>query len=349
MAELQQNPSLKRANSLTTTPSTGPLVTAQMLAHHVSLLEPEKDAARLSLQGFLQNLCEPSEPVNSDLINRYLMRALAFPHWQQNKSSLFSETSAILHHFEETKRLRLPLESALAVTDIQVVPAENISDLLKIANMSLEATSTPYDKWRVVQDGVDRVIAVVLHSSGALRLTVFPMALAIRQGSLSPLHQEMTLWYGSDLQLQPKTAQQLDVGPYTTARFASGPEGIRGCFVRGFTFQKSGSLDGGALTRYPMLFYPLKRLEQFFINRKTDPMYIELTNALERSLEIMDAPTVECIQFAQAALERGRLALDHIFPDDKLVRLLINSLEKTLALQAVSKEEPWPTIRNLPV
>jgi hypothetical protein len=38
------------------------------------------------------------------------------------------------------------------------------------------------------------------------------------------------------------------------------------------------------------------------------------------------------LKFAEAALERGRLAMEHIFPDDKLVRLLIDNLGKTLAL-----------------
>jgi hypothetical protein len=92
--------------------------------------------------------------------------------------------------------------------------------------------------------------------------------------------------------------------------------------------------------------------------------------------------TPDTFRFAHAALERGRLALEHIFPDDKLARLLINNLEKSLALIQASqpsyrsvpaaaasafapatgseldaepegldllKDDPWPEIRNLPV
>jgi hypothetical protein len=54
-------------------------------------------------------------------------------------------------------------------------------------------------------------------------------------------------------------------------------------------------------------------------------------------------------KFAEAALERGRLALEHIFPDDKLVRLLINNLEKTLALESARRGEPSSTpVQPLP-
>jgi len=97
-------------------------------------------------------------------------------------------------------------------------------------------------------------------------------------------------------------------------------------------------MDGGNLHRYPVLFYPLKRLEQFFINRKSDPMYIELTGLLEKALELMNTGHPEAFKFANAAMERGRLALEHIFPDDKLVRLLINNLEKTLALESAARQ-----------
>jgi hypothetical protein len=170
--------------------------------------------------------------------------------------------------------------------------------------------------------------------------------------------------------------QQLETGSHASARFHMGVEGLRGSFVRGYTFQKFGSIDGGGLNRYPLLFYPLKRLEQFFVDRKTDPMYLELTSTLEKALELLGhGVTPDTFRFAHAALERGRLALEHIFPDDKFARLLINNLEKTLALLQASNpayrsapiptvgspdsdelpenmkddQTPWPEIKNLPV
>lgn len=345
------------------------------LAQHILTLEPDKDAARLCFYHYLKNLCEPLEPVNSDLLNRFFCRALLFTHWQQNKAALFSEVNAILHHFSETTHIRLPIEEAFTAERIQVVPAETPRTLELVIGHYLEKTSSPFDQFRVIPEGNDRVVAITLQGDKTLRITVFPMVLAIREGELLPLCQDFTLFYSPDLTLHPVAIHQLDVGPHAAARFRMGPEGVEGTIIRGYTFQKYSAMDGGNLHRYPVLFYPLKRLEQFFINRKSDPMYIELTGLLEKALELMNTGHPEAFKFANAAMERGRLALEHIFPDDKLVRLLINNLEKTLALESaarqvqqhqaqvqaenesastnVTKDEAWrriqdPSNRNLP-
>lgn len=355
------------------------------LAQHILTLEPDKDAARLCLYHYLKNLCDSIEPVNADLLNRFFSRALSFSHWQENKTALFHEVAAILHHYQEVHHVSLPLEGVLSPDQIQVVPVETMRTLELIINRYLENTASPYDQFRTFAEGSDRLIAITLQGDRSLRVTVYPKTLAIRDGELVPLSQDLSLLYTPDLQLNPMHIHHLEVGPHTSARFWAGADGIRGNIIRGYTFQKYSDMDGGSLHRYPVLFYPLKRIEQFFINRKTDPMYIELTGLLEKALELLAAGHPEALKFASAALDRGRLALEHIFPDDKLVRLLINNLEKTLALEAAQqgnrareqanpepikeeetfgvdllapkddsmqdllKDEPWPKIRNLPV
>ena len=308
------------------------------LAQHILTLEPDKDAARLCFYHYLKNLCEALEPVNSDLLNRFYSRALTFQYWQENKAHLFHEVSGIVQHFQETTGEILPISESYVADDLQVVPVESLRTLELVVNKFLERTSSPYDQFRAFQEG-DKVVSIVLQGDRSLRVNVFPKTLAIREGELIPLCQDFTLFYTSDLQVHPMMTQQLEIGPHTAARFRLGPEGITGVVTRGYTFQKYSTMDGGGLHRYPVLFYPLKRLEQFFVNRKSDPMYIELTGLLEKALELMNHEHPEGGKFAEAALERGRLALEHIFPDDKLVRLLINNLEKTLALESARRGE----------
>lgn len=303
------------------------------LAQHILTLEPEKDAARLCLYNFLKNLCEPTEPINAELLNRFYWRALSFNHWQANKAGLFGEVTAILQHYSDTHRVALPLVGVLTPEELQVVPAERLRTMELVINRHLEKSSSPFDQWRAFPEGEDRIIAITLQGDRSLRVTVYPKVLAIREGELIPLCQDLTLLYTPDLQLHPMMTHQLDVGPHAAARFRVAPDGVHGTVVRGYTFQKYAAMDGGPLHRYPVLFYPLKRLEQFFVNRKSDPMYIELTSLLEKAIELVTGENPESIKFATAALERGRLALEHIFPDDKLVRLLINNLEKSLVLE----------------
>jgi hypothetical protein len=309
------------------------------LAQHILTLEPDKDAARLCLYHYLKNLCEATEQVDSDLINRFYSRALVFNHWQQNKSSLIQETNAILQHYQDTHGIQLPL-AGIAIDEIQVLQAENIRTLELVTQRHLEKHASPYDQIRILPLDGERVVAICLQADRGLRVTVFPRALAIREGELVPLTPEFTLFYSTELQLHPAMTHQIEVGPHAAARFRIGSDGIQGSFVRGYTFQKFGQMNGGGLHRYPVLFYPLKRLEQFFVNRKSDPMYTELTNLLEKALELISAGHPEAMKFAEAALDRGRLALEHIFPDDKLVRLLINNLEKTLALENTKRAMP---------
>ncbi len=353
------------------------------LAQHIFTLEPDKDAARLSFYQYLINVCEPSELVTAELINRFYFRALSFGHWQANKVSLFRETESLLQHFQNSHGMTLALQGLVRQSEMQIIATENLQDLEIVVRKNLEKIVAPGERIRVLRDGEARVISIALQPNQAVKVTTYPRAMILNQGELSPVPSAMTLFYTSDLRLMPNVLQQIEVGPHASARFHSGSLGLVGTLVRGYTFQKYGTIDGGGLNRYPLLFYPLKRLEQFFVDRNTDPMYVDLIATAEQSLELLaESPLSENIRLAQATLERGRLALEHIFPDDSFVRLLINKLEKSLGLLQASspssqvqtrlthepqfrlparaldtepegldllKDESWPEIRNLPV
>ncbi|MES2963215.1 MAG: hypothetical protein V4760_04935 [Bdellovibrionota bacterium] len=307
------------------------------LVQHIHQLQPDKDAARLCLYQYLKNLCDASEVVGPELINRFYARALSFEYWQQNKAHLFNETESLLRHFQQSGN-SLDLRGLFAASDVQTVNVENLRNLEAVVVRTLEKTAAKDDKWRVLRDGESRVIAITLHADRRLTARAYSRTLALRDGELVPLHSDFTLTYTPELQLDPNTIHQIEVGPNTTARFHEGVEGLRGVFVRGYTFQKFASLEGGGLHRYPLLFYPLKRIEQFFVDRRTDPVYLELTRSLEEALELLESGSPEAREFAAAALERGRLALEHIYPEDKLTRLLLH-LEKRVTPHAPQAHE----------
>ncbi|MEK7356107.1 MAG: hypothetical protein AAB250_06635 [Bdellovibrionota bacterium] len=355
-------------------------VRVQALGQHIHQLQSnpraDMDAARLCFYQYLKNLCDASEVVGPELINRFYARALSFEYWQKNKAHLFSETETLLRHFVSSGH-KPDLRGVWSQADIQAVNVENLRSLEAVVVRSLEKSCAKDEKWRVLRDGDARIVAVILHADRRITARAYSRTLALRDGDLSPLHSDFTLTYTPELQLDPNVIHQLEVGPNTAARFHEGVEGLRGVFVRGYTFQKFASLEGGGLHRYPLLFYPLKRIEQFFVDRRTDPVYQELTRSLEEALELLEIGSPEARQFASAALERGRLALEHIYPEDKLTRLLLN-LEKRVTPLAVRanevtsspqaapppraayeepegidllapKDEQWPAIKNLPV
>jgi hypothetical protein len=355
------------------------------LTQHISRLHPDKDAARLSLYNYLKNLSDPSHPVDSELINAFYRRALSFAHWQQNKAALFNEVESLLSHFQESIGQRLDLRLVFKREDLQVIPAENLQHIEPILQKFLAARIGADKKYRLLRNSEFGYVAIILHPDLSLSVVTFDSNLVLMKGEIEPLSADLALHYTKDLELNPQSIQTIELGSHAFARFHLGVEGLRGVFVRGYTFQKFGSLDGGSLNRYPLLFYPLKRLEQFFVARESDQTYLELVGALEKAQQLLVHPTPDTIRVAQAAFERGRLAVEHIYPDYNLLRLL-NDLEKSLAQAPTRngatsieikephsgalaypepegvdllakydsspselKDDPWPEIRNLPV
>jgi hypothetical protein len=101
--------------------------------------------------------------------------------------------------------------------------------------------------------------------------------------------------------------------------------------MRGYTFQKFETLYENPLSRFPKLFYAIKHIEQFFVRRESDPIYMELTALLEQASELIKEGHPEGIKLGAAALKRAELALENIFTDDKVLNLLIRDLKNTLA------------------
>lgn len=317
------------------------------LAQHLLSLDPAKHPVRLSLYNYLKNCCEAGDPLTRELLESFYARALVFPHWQENKSQLFDETQSSVTTYLTSIAASYPAEAEVASSefaktwksaDIQIVRIESQASLIRMLTKRFETELLPTEQFRVFPEGHDRAVAILLGQDKRLRVTLFHSSAKILDGALSPLCTDYTLSYGSDLLLEPGQLQLIDLGSHTSARFRFTNDGCKGVLLRGYTFQRYAAMDGGSLHRYPILFYPLKRIEQFFIHRKSDPMYIELTGILEKAAELLSQEHPEGIRFGSQALERGKLALEHIFPDDKLVRLLINNLEKTLALEAARRE-----------
>lgn len=321
-----------------------------LASHLLSLLQPSAtdgaaavpkvDAARLAFYHFLKNMCEAGEPLSTATLDRFFRRAMAHAHWVENKAALFDEVTNSLQHFSNHQGEAVPLPPFGAATELQVVRAESFKTLERVVENWIQGHQGPSDQVKLIRDGEEKIVVCRLSIDRALSVHIFDRLLCLRDGQLEPLTEDMAIHYTPELGIDALRTSQVEIAPYTVARFrnetmaAQGTNpGIRGLAVRGFTFQKSAAFDGGDLYRHPNLFYPLKRIEQFFVNRATDPMYIELTGLLEKALDLLSQKHPESIRFAEAAMERGRLAFDQVFVDDRLLRLLLENLERALQLE----------------
>lgn len=305
----------------------------------LDLVEPSS-AARLAFYHFLKNLCEPGEPLTSATLERFFRRSLTHAHWNENKLALFSEVTACLQHFSNQFNEPLPLAPFESAFSIQTVRAESFKSLERVVEEWVRRTSTPADQNRVLRDREERLIVVRLAQDRKISVYLFDRNLCIRDGVLEPLIDDAVLHYNSDLTLDPLMISQIEVAPHTVARFhsraADGSTTLQGNIVRGFTFQKVQGLDGVELHKNAQLFYPLKRIEQFFIRRESDPLYIELTGLLEKASDLLSQKHPEALRFAEAALERGKLVFEQVFDEDRMLRLLLENLERAMKLAKLS-------------
>lgn len=303
------------------------MVTVTDLAKHILLLQPQKEAARLALYHYLINHCDPDQELKTETINRFIQRTLIYDHWQKHRPLLQGEIEGILQSFSDSHMVQFSQAQILWPNDTQVVRIEKPHNMRLIVETDLEKWAPESSKIQVLIERNERVVALHLKADHSFDVHVYPAVAFIRNGELKPLCHDQRLSYDRNLQFKAGALQHCPTDANTTARFRMTPEGCIGKTIKGYTFQKGEILDGGKLNRFPYLFYPVKRLEQLFINRKTDPMYIELIQTLEKAVDLVRTQHPEAAKFAKAAFDRGKLALDQIFPDDNLLRLLINTLE----------------------
>ncbi|HRK07069.1 MAG TPA: hypothetical protein PLZ57_04820 [Pseudobdellovibrionaceae bacterium] len=308
------------------------------LASHLLKLEPEKDAARLAFYHFLKNLCDPGEALTSSVLERFLRRSLAHEHWVEQKLALFGETSACLQHFSHEHQEPLPLPPFASPFDLQVIRAESFRTLERVVETWVSQNTGPTDQVRMIPDREERLIVCRLSSDRRLTVNIFDRQCVIRDGGLEPLCDDHVIHYTSDLAVDPTRSSQIEIAPKTMARFRVDPSGVRGLAVRGYIFQRFLNFDGGDFHRHPALFYPLKRVEQFYVNRATDPMYVELTALLEKAVDLISQGHADGPRFAEAALDRGRLAYEQVFIEDRLLRLLLENLERAMKLEVRTPE-----------
>lgn len=251
-----------------------------------------------------------------------------------------------LHHFAETYQIKLEFKNMVLPDRWQVVAIENPIDCLKILEKKF---SNAGNKSRLIATNNGTFILLSLDESQAMTVTHLNNLMLINNiGELEPLNPLMKIHYTADLSLQFQKVQYVEVAPSVTARFMILGPGMHGNLIRGYTFQKAEEFKGGNVAQYPQVYYAIKRLEQYFVDRKTDPMYQELTQLLEKAIELVNLRHPEALTFGQAALERGESAKENIFQNDNMIRLLTQTLRSSLqnnrnliVTSEKQREIPW--------
>lgn len=297
-------------------------------AKHILAHQPEANAARLSLYHFLKHHYQGQEPLTPAVLNRYFSRVFEFPTVRENAAAFRAEIHPLLQTFLEAHGLNWSKEQ---IDDhLQVIEVQNLPDLYEITRHWMDSQQREGEKVRILPNNEEGLVVVRLQPNGELLIHDFDRLCAIRNGVIEPLHADYSVHYNAELEPLPNVLHRLRIQPGVIGTFTNSPGQVAGAVIRGYTFNKIEEFSESAISRLPLIFYPLKRLERFFVNRGTDPLYIELTRLLDQAIVLLREEHPEAPSLAAAAFERGQNAHQYIFTDDKILGLLLRELSQLL-------------------
>ncbi len=299
------------------------------LIRFVAGLNPQNTPAKLSFYNFLRGFPNPEEPLTPELIELFFIYCMDYPHWAANKNQLGNEVQYLLENFNSFYQQNFDLSLIRFPQTMQLLEIERPNDLEDVLMIYLKRQYAEADKIRLINDQNKRMIAIILHEDKGLSVRMYDKKFTIRDGHLEPLRKDLALYYTPNLELSPDHKQKIEVAPYIISEFRVKNDKVYGCLLRGYVYQKLLEFKGESLKEQTRLLYPIKRVEQFFVDRRTDPYYQDMISQLERTLALIQQGDREALNWSSMVLTQAETALENVFTGDKLLSLLVRDLRHT--------------------
>lgn len=306
------------------------MASVSQFAQHLLRLDPQRNSARLTMFNYFKHVVDSNAPFTPGIVQAFYSRVLQFDQWQNDAQSLSDTARADIVSFlrSHAQEDELELWRYLRHPDtLQVVPIKIYQDLEELAVSEHEPRQKSGDKVRCVKVSEAQTLVLILSPTGTLEAKVFPNLAMVSGPRLRLVAPVTHLYYTSTLELMPHVRQILEGSLLTSHCFEVTADGVQGLVTRGATFQKFETFIRAKLSETQDLFLSLKKVERHFINSQSDPFYQELVGRLERANRIVNSAQSGNVEEAERALNRGRSALRTIFPNDRLLSLLVTHLE----------------------
>ncbi|PIT99942.1 MAG: hypothetical protein COT74_07435 [Bdellovibrionales bacterium CG10_big_fil_rev_8_21_14_0_10_45_34] len=308
--------------------------TAHDFARYLLTKDPQSDAVRLTLYHYLKNVGHSGTLIDEAFIEGFFRTCLSFEYWRGNCEELMT-------------KVQLELTESMSFADYAVIEPEQVLRVQKdndrrnlIKNWldkRAEGFSYRYDLLsKGFQNEGNVTMAFVQNKAGGITVFQFNEWFSIASdGQLSPLWRDFNLEYGANGFILPGRPFRIWVRDHVVAvvQFL-GEEKIQSCRVtRGYTFNKNNNQSfetARPLEESPELFYRIKALERPFLPLSSDPLYQNLVLLLEEAILKAQTPSKESIAIACNAFNRGQSLFDFVYPDDKVLYLLLRDLSFTI-------------------
>ena len=294
---------------------------------------------RLTLCNHLSGHAAAESTLGVDHLQKFILDCLDYPHWVQNRAQLGSDLKDLVEKHADPELFAMTqTDSFRWPQTLQVMELEQTEDFHFAVQKHLESElgSTPI---RYIFDtSLKKLLALVLHASGELEIRFFDRKFLIWQGELRPLKADRRLQFNSDLELKNGVQQRVEIAPYITAQFVSENDQLTGSVIRGYIFQKLLELKGDPIESAPKIFYFLRKIENHFLKRDSNPFYLGLVAELEKHIQLLRLGDEQAQQLSADLAARAQNALEYVFGSDKLLALLIKDLHNTLNQTQVAHE-----------
>lgn len=294
-------------------------------------LNPQSHPVRLAAYNYFSYFHDNDTPLSPEVLNTFFADCLEFPHWQQESKELgrelkshlqscWQESSAELEFNQFCERIRWPQET-------QIFTIEHFADVVDLLENYLGHEYPNKEKFRLVPDHGKKINTFILNEKNEILVRCFDNRFILKESQLIPLRSDLRVSYDHHLELTTSVFHKIEIGPYTTAKFTVSASEARGAAVRGYLFQKYLSFRNQPLRTQTKLFFAIKRLEQVFIDRRTDSFYLDLMDSLERTSNLLKMNDPTSIETAPGVIANAEAAFEQVFMGDKLLGLLIKDLK----------------------
>ncbi|MGE4133095.1 MAG: hypothetical protein AB7F86_15745 [Bdellovibrionales bacterium] len=327
------------------------MASVSQFAQHLLRLDPQRNNARLTLYNYMKHLVDPELPFCPALVQEFYARVLQFDQWQIDARTLSDNVRADVLSFLKSQIQETNLEpwEHLRHADLlQVVPLKLFQDLEELVLEEHQSRRKSGDQLRVLRTEDNQCLLLILSATGTMEVKLFPRLALVWGARLRLVAPTSHLYYTHEMELMPHTRQTLEGSLLTIHSFEVTTDGVQGLVTRGPTLQKFETFVRARLPDTQDLFQCLKKLECHFINPQSDPFYQELVGRLERANRILGTHSPDALSDAERALNRGRAALRSIFPNDRLLTLLVTHLEYGISEKKAAFVDPRSKATHTP-
>lgn len=302
-------------------------------AQYLLKLDPQKSSARSALYNYLKHIIDPQETFTPQVIEGFYARALNFEYWQNNSRMLAETVKQDLKGFLKQMAINEePFANIRHPDSLQIINLKNFSDFEEIVRHQERTRRKSGDEVKFLKVSEAEILALLLSNIGTLEVKVFGPRAVVSGRQLIPLAPMTHLHYSSQMELMPHVRQILEGSLLTTISFYQDEQGLNGLITRGHSFQKFETFLRAHPSHNYDFFCSLKKIERHFIDPQSDPHYQELIHVLERANRVLSQNHgPEARKSAEKILQKGEIALRAIFPNDRLLQLLVTHLQYGLS------------------